>query len=196
MLAVGNIPRTFSLADLLAQSPLPRLFAIVEGVTNAENNRPVGSHLREAFGSPRFDRRPDLLQSFLAPRCSGIPWGQSSNCRWSNRASLIRPSGNCVPQGFVAVAAHPHHGQKRRRHKQTDFTTDCSPRFWERRPGVFPPTILAACDDAVAIPMAGNVDSLNVGAAAAVFLYEATRRWRKMPNLNRSAGILPARNQT
>jgi tRNA G18 (ribose-2'-O)-methylase SpoU len=35
---------------------------------------------------------------------------------------------------------------------------------------------LAACDEAVAVPMANGVDSLNVGAAAAVFLYEANRQ--------------------
>jgi len=36
--------------------------------------------------------------------------------------------------------------------------------------------VLAACDEAVAIPMVSGVDSLNVGGAAAVFLYEASRQ--------------------
>ena len=36
-----------------------------------------------------------------------------------------------------------------------------------------------ACDEAVAIPMANEVDSLNVGAAAAVFLYEVQRQRNK-----------------
>jgi tRNA G18 (ribose-2'-O)-methylase SpoU len=36
--------------------------------------------------------------------------------------------------------------------------------------------VLAACDDAVLIPMANEVESLNVSAAAAVFLYEANRQ--------------------
>ena len=38
------------------------------------------------------------------------------------------------------------------------------------------PSILGACDEAVSIPMANEVDSLNVGNAAAVFLYEAARQ--------------------
>jgi TrmH family RNA methyltransferase len=38
------------------------------------------------------------------------------------------------------------------------------------------PAVLAACQDAVAVPMAANIDSLNVGSAAAVFLYEAKRQ--------------------
>jgi tRNA G18 (ribose-2'-O)-methylase SpoU len=39
---------------------------------------------------------------------------------------------------------------------------------------------LESCDEAVAIPMPPTVDSLNVGAAAAVFLYEVARQRGKM----------------
>jgi len=35
---------------------------------------------------------------------------------------------------------------------------------------------LAACDDMVEIPMPSHMNSLNVAAATAVFLYEATRQ--------------------
>jgi tRNA G18 (ribose-2'-O)-methylase SpoU len=40
--------------------------------------------------------------------------------------------------------------------------------------------VLNACDEAVAIPMAQYVDSLNVGNATAVFLYEACRQRGRM----------------
>jgi tRNA G18 (ribose-2'-O)-methylase SpoU len=36
--------------------------------------------------------------------------------------------------------------------------------------------VLAACTDAVAVPMPAAVDSLNVASAAAVFLYEVNRQ--------------------
>mgnify|MGYP001329875840 CR=1 FL=1 len=42
------------------------------------------------------------------------------------------------------------------------------------------PAALAACDDAAAIPMPPTVDSLNVGSAAAIFLYEANRQRGRM----------------
>ena len=42
------------------------------------------------------------------------------------------------------------------------------------------PAVLAACDEAAAIPMPPTVDSLNVGSAAAVFLYEANRQRKRM----------------
>ncbi|MBM4123704.1 MAG: 23S rRNA (guanosine(2251)-2'-O)-methyltransferase RlmB [Nitrospira sp.] len=38
------------------------------------------------------------------------------------------------------------------------------------------PGVLEKCDDRVAIPMRGNVDSLNVAAAAAVVLFEVVRQ--------------------
>jgi 23S rRNA (guanosine2251-2'-O)-methyltransferase len=40
------------------------------------------------------------------------------------------------------------------------------------------PLVRRACDGLVSIPLAGNVDSLNVSVAAAVLLYEARRRRR------------------
>jgi len=38
------------------------------------------------------------------------------------------------------------------------------------------PLVRRTCDDAVSIPMAGNVESLNVSVATAVLLYEASRQ--------------------
>ncbi len=40
------------------------------------------------------------------------------------------------------------------------------------------PLVRRTCDDAVSIPMAGNVESLNVSVAAALLLYEAKRQRR------------------
>jgi tRNA G18 (ribose-2'-O)-methylase SpoU len=38
-----------------------------------------------------------------------------------------------------------------------------------------PDEVVAACDCSVAVPMAGNVDSLNVGAAGAILMWELYR---------------------
>jgi 23S rRNA (guanosine2251-2'-O)-methyltransferase len=40
------------------------------------------------------------------------------------------------------------------------------------------PRVLASCDAAVSIPMAGRIESLNVSTAAAVLLFEAARQRR------------------
>jgi tRNA G18 (ribose-2'-O)-methylase SpoU len=58
---------------------------------------------------------------------------------------------------------------------QANFTADCCIVVGSEGHGISP-AVLAACDEAVAIPMADAVDSLNVSAAAAIFLYEAGRQ--------------------
>jgi 23S rRNA (guanosine2251-2'-O)-methyltransferase len=40
------------------------------------------------------------------------------------------------------------------------------------------PLVRRACDGAIAIPLAGRVESLNVSVAASLLLYEARRRRR------------------
>jgi tRNA G18 (ribose-2'-O)-methylase SpoU len=76
-------------------------------------------------------------------------------------------------RGVRCVAAHPRVDQKVL--SRADFTKDCCVVFGGEGHGISP-AVLAACDEAVAIPMPPAVDSLNVGAAAAVFLYEAARQ--------------------
>jgi tRNA G18 (ribose-2'-O)-methylase SpoU len=58
---------------------------------------------------------------------------------------------------------------------QADFTDDCCIVLGSEGDGISP-SVLASCHEAVAIPMPVTVDSLNVGSAAAVFLYEASRQ--------------------
>jgi tRNA G18 (ribose-2'-O)-methylase SpoU len=58
---------------------------------------------------------------------------------------------------------------------ETNLTDDCCLVFGSEGHGISN-EVLASCDQAVAIPMAAGVDSLNVSAAAAVFLYEASRQ--------------------
>jgi TrmH family RNA methyltransferase len=75
--------------------------------------------------------------------------------------------------GIRCIAAHPHANQ--RSLSQAEFTGDCCIVVGSEGHGISP-EILAACAEAVAIPMANAVDSLNVSAATAVFLYEVNRQ--------------------
>ena len=61
---------------------------------------------------------------------------------------------------------------------QADFTGDCCLVFGSEGDGISE-AVLESCDEAVAIPMPPTIDSLNVGAAAAVFLYEVQRQRKK-----------------
>jgi TrmH family RNA methyltransferase len=74
------------------------------------------------------------------------------------------------------VAAHPHISN--RIITQANLAADCCIVLGSEGYGLSPEA-LALCDDAVAIPMAAEIDSLNVVSAGAIFLYEANRQ-RKM----------------
>jgi 23S rRNA (guanosine2251-2'-O)-methyltransferase len=76
-------------------------------------------------------------------------------------------------RGIRCIAAHPRADGKTL--SQADFTGDCCIVFGSEGDGISQ-AVLESCDEAVAIPMSANVDSLNVGAAAAVFLYEVQRQ--------------------
>jgi tRNA G18 (ribose-2'-O)-methylase SpoU len=90
--------------------------------------------------------------------------------------NLAQVLGDLRKRGVHCVAAHPHTDKKVL--SQADFKKDCCIVFGNEGNGISK-NVLEACDEAVAIPMPPNVDSLNVGAAAAVFLYEAVRQRNK-----------------
>jgi tRNA G18 (ribose-2'-O)-methylase SpoU len=87
--------------------------------------------------------------------------------------NLVKTLHDLRARGIRCFAAHPHASGKTL--SQADFSSDCCIVFGSEGHGISK-SVLEACDEAVAIPMANDVDSLNVGAAAAVFLYEAARQ--------------------
>src|SRR5206468_1258845 len=87
--------------------------------------------------------------------------------------SLLRTLQELKQAGVKAIAAYPH--TKERRISDADFGGATCIVLGAEGAGISP-EILAACEEVVAIPMAAEVDSLNVGAAGAVFLYEAKRQ--------------------
>ena len=175
VLAVGKIPRTFALDDLLAQSPSPKLFAMVEGVTNSEN---IGLLVRNcaAFGTHGLIVGPTCCSPFLR-RAVRNSMGTIFQLPVVESTDLTRSLHDLRAAGVRSIAAHPHTDKKYL--SQADFKRDCCLVFGSEGKGISP-EILAACDEAVAIPMAADIDSLNVGAAAAVFLYEVSRQRGKV----------------
>ena len=91
--------------------------------------------------------------------------------------SLVQALRDLRERGIRCIAAHPH--ADGRTLSQANFTGDCCIVFGSEGYGISP-AVLAACDEAAAIPMPATVDSLNVGSAAAVFLYEANRQRSRM----------------
>jgi len=191
VLAVGRIPPPASLDDILSKNPRPLLLAAVDGLTSAEN---LGALVRNcvAFGvqalivgetsSSPFLRRavrnsmgtilqlPVIELAKLGLRHQFTAKPHTTDLTLAECLTRLRE------RGVRCLAAYPHTDEKFL--WQADFSGDCCIVFGSEGEGISAP-VLAACDEAVAIPMPPTVDSLNVGAAAAVFLYEAARQRRK-----------------
>jgi tRNA G18 (ribose-2'-O)-methylase SpoU len=185
VLAVGKIPPRSSLDNALQTSSRPQLFAAVDGLTNAENLGALvrncaafGAHgliIGETCSSPYLRRavRNSMGTIFQMPivevglvRCID-QIVQPDTLTLAQTLHMLRS------RGIRCIAAHPHTDKKVL--SQADFSGDCCLVFGSEGHGISP-AVLAACDETVAIPMANDVDSLNVGGAAAVFLYEVNRQ--------------------
>lgn len=180
VLAIGKIPAAVTLGKILADSVSPKLFAAVDGLTSAEN---VGLLVRNcaAFGVQALIVGETCSSPFLrrAVRNSMGTIFQLPVVELKTEAevTIARNLQACLHElrsrGVRCIAAHPHTEKKFL--SQTDFRHDCCIVFGSEGTGISS-GVLAACDEAVAVPMANEVDSLNVAAAAAVFLYEAGRQ--------------------
>jgi len=191
VLAVGKIPTPVLLNDILSNNRKPLLLVAVDALTNAEN---LGALVRncvafdvqalivgETSSSPFLRRavRNSMGTIFQLPVIELAKLGLRHRFKTKPHATKLTLA-ECLKElrarGVRCIAAHPHTDNKFL--SQADFTSDCCIVFGGEGDGISKP-VLEACDDAVAIPMPPAVDSLNVGAAAAVFLYEAARQRRK-----------------
>jgi len=171
LLAVGQIPGRRSLTEILSNSPQPRLLVAADGLTSAEN---LGALVRNcaAFGAHALLMGETSTDPFLR-RAVRSSMGAVFELPIVETGSLAGDLRRLSALGIRGIAAHPH--VQGRTVEQADFRTDCCIVFGSEGYGLSP-AVLAACHDAVAIPMSDTVDSLNVGSAAAVFLYEANRQ--------------------
>ena len=187
ILAVAKIPPPASLTEILVNSPHPQLLVAVDELANAEN---LGALMRNcvAFGvqallvgetssSPYLRRsvRNSMGAIFQLPIWEVKMANSAVQLRRDDPApfSLVQTLHDLRARGIRCIAAHPH--ANGRTLSQADFSGDCCIVFGSEGNGISP-AVLAACDEAVEIPMLNEVDSLNVGAAAAVFLYEVNRQ--------------------
>ena len=172
-LALAQVPRAATVDELLSL-PRPHLFAAIDGLSNAEN---VGAVIRNAAALG--------VQAIIVGETSGHAYLRRS-VRSSMGTVFQLPCLACSAgtdlattltqlraHGVRCVAAHPH--TDRRTLWDADLTGDACIVLGSEGDGLRP-EVLAACDEAVAIPMSESVDSLNVASAAAVFFAEARRQ--------------------
>jgi tRNA G18 (ribose-2'-O)-methylase SpoU len=171
VLAIAKTPPPLALENILAAGPRPRLFVAMDGLSNAEN---VGTIMRNcvAFGVQALISGETCCNPFLR-RTVRNSMGAIFKLPVMESPDLVNTLSELRAHAVRCIAAHPHTDKKVL--SQANFTGDCCVVFGSEGHGISK-AVLAACDEAVAVPMANDVDSLNVSAAAAVFLYEANRQ--------------------
>ena len=171
VLAIAKIPPPLTLENILDTSSTPRFFVAMDGLANAEN---VGALMRNcvAFGVSALIAGETCSSLFLR-RTVRNSMGALFKLPVLESTNLPQTLNDLRAQGIRCVAAHPRPAGKVLSH--ANFAGDCCVIFGSEGHGISE-KVLAACDEAVLIPMTNDVDSLNVSAAAAVFLYEVNRQ--------------------
>jgi tRNA G18 (ribose-2'-O)-methylase SpoU len=175
VMAVGRLPEPARLDTVLRRSGRPLLLVALDRLANAEN---LGVVVRNcvAFGVHALVVGETSSSPYLR-RAVRNSMGTVFKLPVVEPPNLVQTLRELRVHGVRCIAAH---GQARPRTlAQTDLTRDCCIVFGSEGDGLSQ-AVLDACEEAVAIPMARGVDSLNVANAAAVFLYEANRQRGKM----------------
>jgi tRNA G18 (ribose-2'-O)-methylase SpoU len=169
--AIGRIPGPVSMEEILTRGRSPRLLAGVDALSSAEN---LGVVVRNcaAFGVDALLVGETAASPFLE-RAIRSSMGAIFRLPVVQTERLAGTLKGLQRRGIRCVAAHP--GGKQRRLDQVGLAGDSCLVFGSEGHGLRA-EVVAVCDEAGTVPMAGGVDSLNVGSAAAVCLYEAVRQ--------------------
>jgi tRNA G18 (ribose-2'-O)-methylase SpoU len=175
VMAVGRIREAMPLEFVVQQSPRPCLLLALEGLTNAEN---LGVIVRNcaAFGVNGLIVGETCSSPYLR-RAVRNSMGAVFKLPIVEPPNLVQALRRLSSLGIRCIAAHGH--ARPVTLAQCDLRGDCCLVFGSEGYGLSG-AVLEACHERVAIPMAKGVDSLNVGNAGAVFLYEAARQRGRM----------------
>ncbi|GJQ20792.1 MAG: rRNA methyltransferase [Bacteroidia bacterium] len=170
IMAVGGVPESKTLETVLPDLETPYFLAAIDGLTNAEN---IGVLVRNcaALG----------VQAILVGETSSSPYlrravrnsmGAVFHLTVVHTPHLARALAELRSRGITTLAAHPSAPQ----HLESVVVSGAGVCvvFGSEGEGISA-NILRECNLAVSIPMKNNVDSLNVGSASAVFLYEVQK---------------------
>jgi tRNA G18 (ribose-2'-O)-methylase SpoU len=169
--ATARITCHHTLQSVISGAARPWLFVACDGLTNAEN---MGAVIRNtaAFGGHAVLVGETSTSAFLT-RTIRASMGTVFDLPAVHAEDLVTSLKDLKQHGTRIVGAHAHAEQQTI--ASADFRTDVCIVFGSEGHGISP-SVQAVCDDLLLIPMADQVDSLNVGSSAAVFLYEAARQ--------------------
>ena len=175
VLAVGRVPKAINFDELISKAARPLLFLAVEGLSSAEN---LGGLVRScaAFGATALIVGETCCSPWLR-RSVRSSMGTIFKLPIIETTELRRTLEGAKEVGLRIVAAHPHTEEKVL--SKADFRGDSLIVLGSEGTGISE-SVLGLSDEQVAIPMQNGIDSLNVGTAGAVFLYEVSRQRQPM----------------
>ena len=162
-------PYRYADAYELAEGPAP-LLAVLDSVTDPRN---LGAVVRSAEGAGASGVvLPAHNSSRVTPAVCRASAGAVEHLPVAVVKNLARYLGEVKGQHLWAWAADGAAGKTL---WQADLSGGIAFVFGAEGKGLRP-LVRRTCDDSVAIPLAGRVESLNVSVAAALLLYEARRQ--------------------
>jgi 23S rRNA (guanosine2251-2'-O)-methyltransferase len=162
-------PFRYADAHELAAGPSP-LLAVLDSVTDPRN---LGAVIRSADGAGASGVvLPAHNSARVTPAVCRASAGAVEHLPVAVVTNLARYLGEVKGQDLWVWAAD---GQAEKTMWQADLSGGIALVFGAEGKGLRP-LVRRTCDDAVAIPLSGQVESLNVSVAAALLLYEARRQ--------------------
>lgn len=173
LLACARIPEPVELEVALVRARRPCFLVAMDGLSNAEN---VGGLIRNAaaFGADALMVGETCAHPYLR-RSVRASMGTVFGMPVVEPVTLADALRELRRRGVRCVAAHPH--IDRRILPDAVLKGDCCVVLGSEGEGLSA-AVRDACDELAAVPMQSGVDSLNVGAAGAVFFYEVWRQRR------------------
>nr|WP_058188753.1 23S rRNA (guanosine(2251)-2'-O)-methyltransferase RlmB [Terracidiphilus gabretensis] len=174
VVALVRAAEFLSIEDLFEpqQPGQPRLVLALDGVEDPQN---LGALLRVADGAGVdgvvLTERRSAPISPVAVKASA---GAAEHLRIARVVNLVRALEELKEQNLWIIGLDER-GESD--YDQFDFTGDCVLVLGREGAGLHD-LVKRTCDHILSIPMAGGVSSLNVSAAGAVVLYEASRQRR------------------
>ena len=165
-------PKKYStLEDILARSPKP-FVVILDEVEDPQN---LGAIIRSAEGAGADGLiLPERRSAGLTETVDTVSAGALEHLPVARVTNLVRAMEELKEKGLWLVGAE---GSGEEPWYSFDYTGPIGIVLGSEGKGLRP-LVRKTCDKVLSIPLAGKVNSLNVAAAAAVFLFEVVRQRR------------------
>jgi 23S rRNA (guanosine2251-2'-O)-methyltransferase len=160
-----------TVADILARSAKP-FVVILDEIEDPQN---LGAIVRNAEGAGADGLiLPERRSAGLTETVDQVSAGALEHLPVARVTNLVRAMEELKEKGLWLVGAE---GSGQKPWYSFDYTGPVGIVLGSEGKGLRP-LVLKTCDEVLSIPLAGQVNSLNVAAAAAVFLFEVVRQRR------------------